>query len=71
MLQPGPLSGTLLKLLYMHTTELTKIDKVNYLTFLLEGAAAHSIQGLTLSESNYDSAVELLKRSNDLVDPSR
>ena len=46
----------------MHTTELTKIDMVNYLTFLLECAAAHSIQGLTLSESNYDSAVELLKQ---------
>ena len=43
-------------------TELTKIDKFNYLISLLEGAAAHSIQGLTLSASNYDSAVELLKQ---------
>ena len=44
------------------STELTKIEKFNYLTSLLESAAAHSIQGLTLSESNYDSAVELLKQ---------
>ena len=43
-------------------TELTKIDKFNYLTSLLEGAAAHSIQGLTLSGANYDNAVELLKQ---------
>ena len=29
---------------------------------LLEGAAAHSIQGVPLSEANYDNALELLKQ---------
>ena len=38
-----------------------RVDKFNYLHSLLEGTAASAIQGLTLSESNYDSAVELLK----------
>ena len=42
--------------------DLNKIDKFNYLTSVLEGAAAHSIQGLTLSGVNYDNAVELLKQ---------
>ena len=39
---------------------LSKVDKFNYLNSLLEGEAKRSIQGLTLSESNYDSAVEIL-----------
>ena len=39
---------------------LSKVDKFNYLNSLLEGEAKRSIQGLTLSESNYDSAVETL-----------
>ena len=38
----------------------TKIDKFNYLNSVLEGAAAMKIQGLSLTEANYDSAVELL-----------
>ena len=42
-------------------TQISKVDKFNYLNSLLEGTAASSIQGLSLSESNYDSAVELLK----------
>ena len=42
-------------------TQISKVDKLNYLNLLLEGAAASSIQGLTLSESNHDSAVKLLK----------
>ena len=37
------------------------MDKFNYLNSLLEGPAARTIQGLTLNESNYDSAVGLLK----------
>ena len=37
------------------------VDKFNYLNSLLEGPAARTIQGLTLNESNYDSAVRLLK----------
>jgi len=41
---------------------LTQIDKFNYLISLLEGAAARAIKGLTLSEGNYNDAVELLKQ---------
>ena len=40
---------------------LNKIDKYNYLNSLLEGPAARAVQGLTLTEANYDSAIELLK----------
>ena len=42
--------------------EISKIDKFIYLHSLLEGAAALTIQGLSLTEANYDSAIELLKR---------
>ena len=38
-----------------------KIDKFNYLNSSLEGLAARTVQGLTLTEGNFDSAVELLK----------
>ena len=41
--------------------DISKVDKFNYLNSLLEGSAANAIQGLTLTESNYDTAVELLK----------
>ena len=41
---------------------LSKVDKFNYLNSLLEGAAKRSIQGLTLSDANYDSAVEILEQ---------
>ena len=37
------------------------IDKFNYLSSLLEGPAHRTIQGLTLTERNYDSAVQLLR----------
>lgn len=40
---------------------LSTIDKFNYLNSLLEGPAARAIQGLTLTETNYQSATELLK----------
>ena len=40
--------------------EISKVDKFSYLKSLLEGAAAKAIQGLTLSDANYDSAVDLL-----------
>ena len=41
----------------------TKIDKFNYLSSLLDGAAAAlTIQGLKLTEGNYDSAIELLHK---------
>ena len=39
---------------------LSSVDKFNYLHALLEGQAAQAIQGLTLSESNYQLAVEIL-----------
>ena len=38
-----------------------KIDKFSYLKSLLEGPAARAIQGLTLSEANYDSAIVILQ----------
>ena len=41
--------------------DISKVDTFNYLNSLLEGSAANAIQGLTLTESNYDTAVELLK----------
>jgi len=37
------------------------INKFNYLKALLEGPAASTILGLTLTEANYSAAVELLK----------
>ena len=40
---------------------ISKVDKFSYLKSLLEGAAAKAIQGLTLSDANYDSAIDLLK----------
>ena len=40
--------------------ELSPIDKFNYLHALLKGPAARAIQGLTLSESNYKAAVDIL-----------
>ena len=39
---------------------LSTIDKFNYLNSLLEGVAARSIQGLSLTSDNYSSAVEIL-----------
>ena len=41
--------------------DIPKVDKFNYLNSLLEGAAFKTIQGLTLSEANYDAAVSMLK----------
>ena len=43
-------------------SQLSKIDKFNYLQGLLEGAAARSIKRLTLTDANYDSAIELLQK---------
>ena len=46
----------------MHDNEtIPKVDKFNYLNSLLEGTALRTIQGLTLSEFNYDSAIEMLR----------
>lgn len=41
---------------------LTKIDKFSYLVSLLEGSASLAIEGLPVTEENYDSAVEILKK---------
>ena len=46
----------------MHDNEaIPKVDKFNYLNSLLEGTAYKTVQGLPLTESNYDSAVAMLK----------
>ena len=47
----------------MHkNTGLSTIDKFNYLYSLLEGTALRSIQGLSLTEENYQAAVYLLQQ---------
>ena len=47
----------------MHnSTELSPVDKFNYLISLLDGPAAAAIAGLTLSSPNYSEAVTILKR---------
>ena len=46
----------------MHNNEaISKVDKFDYLNSLLEGTAYKTVQGLPLTESNYDSAVAMLK----------
>ncbi len=42
--------------------ELSKIDKFNYLNSLLEGRALRAVQGLTVSEYNYEAAVQILQQ---------
>ena len=45
----------------VHRNEgISNMDKFNYLNSVLEGVAARAIQGLTLSEANYEAAVKLL-----------
>ena len=39
---------------------MTQIDKFNHLNSLLEGQALRAIQGLTLTNANYQSAVKIL-----------
>ena len=39
---------------------MSKIDKFSYIKSLMEGYAISCIQGLTLSEANYDAAVTML-----------
>ena len=41
---------------------LSLIDKFNHLHSLLEGHAARAIQGLTRTEANYNSAIEILQK---------
>ena len=42
--------------------ELSAIDKYNYLTTYLDGAATSAIHGLPLTEDNYENAIEILKK---------
>ena len=41
--------------------DLSAVDKFNYLRALLEGPAARSVQGLTLTAANYSTALEILQ----------
>ena len=41
--------------------DIPKVDKFNYLNSLLEGTAFKTVQGLTLTDPNYDSAIQMLK----------
>ena len=41
--------------------DIPKVDKFNYLNSLLEGPAFKTIQGFTLTGSNYDSAIQMLQ----------
>ena len=43
-------------------TSLSRVAKFNYLNSLLEGAAKCAVQWLTLSDANYDAAVEILEQ---------
>ena len=43
-------------------TSLSRVSKFNYLNSLLEGVAKRAVQGLTLSDANYDAAVEILEQ---------
>ena len=44
-----------------NNSEISTIDKFNYFNSLLEGPAARSIHGLPLTETNYKTAVGILK----------
>ena len=41
--------------------DISKAEKMNYLVNLLEGAAQETVKGLSLNNSNYDVALDLLK----------
>ena len=43
-------------------TDLTKIDKFNYLVSLLEGTASRAIAGLPITEENYDATVDIINK---------
>jgi len=42
--------------------DLSKTDKFSYLKSFLTGTAASAVAGLALSDDNYDSAIDMLKR---------
>ena len=41
--------------------EISSVNKFNYLNSLLEGPASRAIQGLALTEDNYNSAIKILQ----------
>ena len=43
-------------------TSLSRVTKFNYLNSLLKGVVKRAVQGLTLSNANYDTAVEILQQ---------
>lgn len=45
-----------------NNTGLNKIDKFNYLRSLLEETALRAIEGLPITEDNYDAVTEILNR---------
>lgn len=45
-----------------NNTGLNKIDKFNYLRSLLEGTALRAIDGLPITEDNYDAAIDILNK---------
>ena len=48
--------------IHTHTNnDISTIDKFNYLNSLLEGPALRGIQGLALTNANYESAIQILK----------
>ena len=42
--------------------ELSKVDKFNYLRSMVTHGALEAISGLTLTDANYDEAIEILKK---------
>ena len=48
-------------------SSLTRVDMFNYLKSLLGGSPAHVIAGLTLTNTNYEKAIDLLKQRFGIV----
>ena len=44
-----------------NSNALSKVEKLNYLRTFLEGEAQHTISGLSLTNGNYNEALDLLK----------
>lgn len=51
-------------------TELSNVDKFNYLNSLLEKGAADAVAGLALTSANYEEAVSVLKQHSGKLFPS-
>ena len=61
-LHHGLLSGIRLSLQYISTMSCLLLTKFNYLNSLLEHSAAEAIAGLSLTSTNYDEAIAVLKK---------